>query len=78
MTNMSMGKSTLYLYCQDDPMVDPVKLDELIAARKARGAQVEYKRWDRSRHVGHYFVHYVEYKNTLEDYLKRMAAARLG
>mmetsp|Transcript_36126 Transcript_36126/g.56488 ORF Transcript_36126/g.56488 Transcript_36126/m.56488 type:complete len:254 (+) Transcript_36126:163-924(+) len=69
------ARPELYLYSDDDPMVDPAQLARLIAARRARGAEVAARRWEHSRHCAHLLVHGEEYEAVVVDFLRAAAAA---
>lgn len=72
MEQLRMGRKSLYLYSQDDPLCDPVKLDELVAARRRQlgDAQVAAVKWQRSQHVAHIRHHMREYTGALFGFLQ--------
>lgn len=65
----AVGRKALYLYSADDPLCCVRQLDELVAARRAAGADVTAVRWERSAHVGHLLKHYREYSAALLGFL---------
>ncbi len=69
MRQLSLGRRSLYLFSDDDPLCLPDKLEQLIADRKAAGADVQEVRWKRSQHVGHLLKHYKEYTAALFGFL---------
>jgi hypothetical protein len=77
MQNLGIGSRSLYLYSDDDPLCDPHKLGELIAARRAALADkaVQAVRWERSRHVAHLRCHMRQYTEALFGFLGAVAAA---
>lgn len=74
MRQLSLGRRSLYLFSDDDPLCLPDKLEQLIAARRAAGAEVQEVRWERSQHVGHLLKHYKEYTAALFGFLASLAA----
>lgn len=66
-------RCSLYLYSADDPLCLADKLDELIAARRAAGADVEAVRWEASQHVGHLMRHPRRYRQALLGFLAGLA-----
>lgn len=74
MRQLRLGRRSLYLYSRDDPLCLPDKLDELIAARRAAGADVAAVAWERSQHVGHLLKHYKQYTAALFSFLASLRA----
>lgn len=69
MTNLDLGRASLYLYSDDDHLCDAGKLKQLIAARRAAGRAVVEKRWQQSRHVAHLRAHPEEYRQAVLGFL---------
>lgn len=65
---------SLYLYSADDPLCLVDKLDALVAARRAAGADVEAVRWEASQHVGHLMRHPRRYRQALLRFLAGLEA----
>jgi hypothetical protein len=80
MTELSenLGKASLYLYSEDDPLCDYLLLKKLIetrqdAARKAGGgALVKAHCWKESQHVGHLRCHPKEYKSLVFEFIEEI------
>ena len=86
MTHLSpdLGKSTLYLYSEDDPLCDYTLLQKLIETRQAAvekagiDSQKENKFvvrshcWKHSQHVGHLRCHPIEYKRLVFDFIEEI------
>jgi Eukaryotic protein of unknown function (DUF829) len=79
MTNLSpnLGKATLYLYSEDDPLCDYSLLKNLIETRQAAaegdGSKVVKAHcWKSSQHVGHLRCHPKEYKCLVFDFIEEI------
>jgi len=59
----------LFLYSDDDPLCDAVKLSELIEDKQGRGQDVKAINWRESEHCGHLKHHETEYRRALADFL---------
>lgn len=70
MQDLRLGPRSLYVYSEDDPLCDAARLDQLIASKRAAGADVAALRWQRSRHVAHLLQHYKEYTAAPSDFLR--------
>ncbi|KAL4451872.1 hypothetical protein ABPG75_007534 [Micractinium tetrahymenae] len=70
MRDLRLGSRSLYIYSEDDPLCDAARLDQLIASRRAAGANVSALRWQRSQHVAHLLQHYKEYTAALFGFLR--------
>lgn len=78
MTHLSsnLGKASLYLYSEDDPLCDYALLKKLIEARQVMAAAgdgstiVKAHCWKESKHVGHLRCHPKEYKRCVFDFIE--------
>lgn len=73
MTDLRVGRKSLYLYSHDDPLCSAERVDALVAARRAAGADVAALSWRRSQHVGHLIKNYREYTEALLGFLQGLA-----
>jgi pimeloyl-ACP methyl ester carboxylesterase len=69
MTSPRLALPTLYLYSRDDPLACAAKLDGLVAARRAAGADARAHCWPESPHVGHLRRHPEQYKRLVLEFL---------
>eukprot|EP00887_Chlorella_sp_A99_P000179 scaffold13.g179.t1 len=74
MQTLALGRRTLYLYAQDDPLCDAARLERLVAARRAAGADVAARSWAHGRHVHLLDDHPEEYRQQLKEFLQSLAA----
>lgn len=74
MRQLQLGRRSLYLFSEDDPLCLPDKLEQLIGARRAAGADVQVVKWERSQHCGHLLKHYKQYSTALFGFLASLAA----
>ena len=61
-----------FIYSIIDHLADPVKIDDLIDARKKRGVAVQSVKFDDSDHVAHLVKHPTKYRQILDDILKEV------
>lgn len=61
-----------FIYSIIDHLADPVKIDELIDARKKRGVAVRSVKFEDSEHVAHLIKHPAKYRQILDDILKEV------
>ncbi|KAM5171478.1 transmembrane protein 53-like [Mantella aurantiaca] len=59
----------LIFYCLNDPMSDPVAVEELVHWWEKQGIKVHGKKWEKSVHAGHLRRHTEEYTETLNGFI---------
>jgi hypothetical protein len=70
MTELDWGKPMLFMFSDDDPLCDPIKLEELIKEKIKRGQKLRAIKFDSpSEHCGHFKKHTGQYAHILRSFL---------
>ncbi|XP_061532513.1 transmembrane protein 53 isoform X1 [Phycodurus eques] len=67
--NSPVTAPALFFYCDNDPLSNPLALEECIDFWRGRGVALTAKKWEHSKHAGHLKIHPQEYVDTLESFL---------
>ncbi|XP_018581740.1 transmembrane protein 53-A [Scleropages formosus] len=70
--NHPVTAPALFFFCENDPLCDYNKMEELIECWRSAGMVVEGKKWKESIHAAHLRQHPEEYLAVLESFLRSL------
>lgn len=75
--NSPVTAPALFFFSENDPLCDPVVMEQVIDRWRKRGVSVESRKWKESTHAAHMRCHPEDYLSTLETFLNSLAISSL-